>query len=351
MHPRTAAVVAWLAALAPAVLWAEPLSLEQAFARVTAAHPELRLIESRRETLAAERESAALAPASRVGATLENALGTGEASSFDAAELTLSLASRLERGDKRAARTALGRAAHRCAEASESEARRLDLLAEVARRYLAIVAAREQGAIAARDLADRERALDEARSRLRAGAAPESQCLRGRGSRRAGPGSTRARATRRGRCAHASRGAVVRAPSHVLGCVPRSARAAGGSGSRDARSPDRRLARPSRDFREASSASSRRACSSRAARPRSMSSGDVGVRRLEASDDLALVAGLLGAARRQPSGAAGHPRGARRTRVHRDRARGEAASLYATLVEAHERLESASLEVQGSARR
>src|SRR3546814_3941035 len=57
------------------------------------------------------------------------------------------------------------------------EAQRLDLLAEVARRYLAIVAAQRQTGIAQFDIGQRERTVAEARKRLQAGASPESVVL------------------------------------------------------------------------------------------------------------------------------------------------------------------------------
>ena len=58
--------------------------------------------------------------------------------------------------------------------AIERETRRLDLLAEVARRYLAAVAAQKQREIAQSDIAQRQRTVAGARRRLQAGASPES---------------------------------------------------------------------------------------------------------------------------------------------------------------------------------
>lgn len=175
MRSRFAAFAAWVAAsiVAWPALAADRLSLDDAFARVAASHPELRLFDSRGAVLAAERERAALRPALVAGATLENAFGTDEARGLQGAELTLSLASVLERGGKLDARQALARS-RIDALAIEREARRLDLLAEVARRYLAMVAARRQGEIAEQDIAQRRRALAGARRRLQAGASPES---------------------------------------------------------------------------------------------------------------------------------------------------------------------------------
>ncbi|MDV7212165.1 TolC family protein, partial [Azotobacter beijerinckii] len=160
MRSRLAAFAVWGAAVVVAwpTLAADRLSLDDAFARVAATHPELRLFDSRGEVLAAERDRAALRPALVAGATVENAFGTGSASGLQGIELTLTLASVLERGGKLDARKTLARS-HIDALAPEREARRLDLLAEVARRYLAMVAARRQGEIAEQDIAQRRRTV------------------------------------------------------------------------------------------------------------------------------------------------------------------------------------------------
>lgn len=165
--------------LAPCLVAAQQkqiLSLDEAFARVADTHPDLRLLGPRQQVLLAERDQALLRPALRVGAELENALGTGEASGLQGAELTLSLASVFERGGKLDARRTL--AERRIdALAVERETRRLDLLGETARRYLAMVAAREQRAIAELDITQRQRTVAGARQRLQAGASPESVVL------------------------------------------------------------------------------------------------------------------------------------------------------------------------------
>ena len=108
--------------------------------------------------LAAELDRASLRPPLVAGAELENALGTGEASGLQSAELTLTLASMLERGGKLDARRTLAQS-RIDALAVERETRRLDLLAEVARRYLAVVAASHQRQIAELDIAQRKRTV------------------------------------------------------------------------------------------------------------------------------------------------------------------------------------------------
>lgn len=149
------------------------LSLDDAFQRVASAHPDLRLLGPRREQLDAERDKAALTPALVAGISVENAFGSGDARGLSGAEITLTLASVFERGGKLDARRTLAQS-RIDALAVEREGRRLDLLAEVARRYLVIVAAQRSAAITDVDIAQRQRSVAAAERRVRAGASPES---------------------------------------------------------------------------------------------------------------------------------------------------------------------------------
>lgn len=171
----SAALVVVLVAALPARA-GDRLTLDDAFARVAASHPDLRLPALRGEILAAELDEALQRPALRAGVELENAPGTGEYSGVDGAELTLSLASVLERGGKRDARRALAQG-RIDALAPEREAARLDLLAETARRYLDVVGAKHLRDLADADIAQRTRTVAAARQRFQAGASPESVLL------------------------------------------------------------------------------------------------------------------------------------------------------------------------------
>jgi len=150
-----------------------PLTLDEAIARVARYHPDLRLADAQRPVWEARREAAAFGPPLTVGVELENALGTGGSRGFDAAELTVTLAGVLERGGKLNARRVLAQA-NLDALAPQRETARLDLMAAVAQRYLAIAEARAQLAIADTDIDQRRRAVAAARMRLQAGASPES---------------------------------------------------------------------------------------------------------------------------------------------------------------------------------
>lgn len=152
---------------------AVPLTLDDAIARVAQYHPDLRLAEAQRPVWEARREAAGLPPPLTLGVELENALGTGDSRGFDAAEATVTLAGVLERGGKLDARRAVAQA-NLDSLAPQRETARLDLMAEVARRYLAVTDARQQLRIAETDIEQRRRAVAAARLRLQAGASPES---------------------------------------------------------------------------------------------------------------------------------------------------------------------------------
>lgn len=162
----------------PAAAPARPavFTLDDALARIDASHPDLRLFGSRRDALAAELDRAGQRPALTAGATLENAFGSGELSGLRGAELSLTLASVFERGGKLDARRALAQS-RIDALAVERESRRLDLLAEAARRYLAIAVAQRRIELAQLDIGQRQRSVAAARQRLVAGASPESGLL------------------------------------------------------------------------------------------------------------------------------------------------------------------------------
>jgi outer membrane protein, heavy metal efflux system len=152
------------------------LTLAEAIDRTLETHPDLQLFRARQTSLQSAAEIAAQRPPIAIGLDADNFGGTGATSATDAAEVTLSLASVLERGGKREARQAVA-ASQLDAIALEREARSLDLMAEVARRYLDVVRAQEQTHLRAEDVAQRMRTVAAAARRVQAGASPESTRL------------------------------------------------------------------------------------------------------------------------------------------------------------------------------
>lgn len=345
MFLRLVAHATWIAAVFVAfpTRAAQPLTLDEAFRRVEQTHPDLRLTAGRRDVLTAELDRAGFRPPLVIGAEAENVLGTGEASGLSGAELTLTLASILERGGKLDARRAVVQS-RIDALAVERETRRLDLLAEVARRYLAVVSAQRQGEIAGLDVAQRRRTVAGARHRLQAGASPESVVLTAEAAL-ARAELERARADQREAAARQHLAALwgERDPAFTVSAAnplalppvahfdelaawlqrtPEIAQFAGEQRIREARLQlARAQARPDLDWQ-------------------------VGIRRLQATDDFGLVGSVsmpLGAqARAQPEIRAAEAELA----VLELEREAKNLSLYSTLADAHGRYLSAQLEVQ-----
>ncbi len=122
-----------------------PLELTLAHAIETALVRNPDLIASRYELTAAQARitQAGLRVNPQLDAEFENFAGSGASSGVDVLETTLSLGQVIELGGKRALRQAAAEA-DRDVIAVEQRARELDLLAEVTRRYIDVVAAQER---------------------------------------------------------------------------------------------------------------------------------------------------------------------------------------------------------------
>lgn len=344
MHPALV-----VAAFAAALAWADvahaqtSLSLDAALQRVSETHPDLRLISARDTRLAAARETAAMPPDLALEATLENFAGSGEAHGLDAAELTLGLASHFERGGKREARIALVDR-ERDAVATEHRARRLDLLADVAHRYLAAASAGWREDVAREGAEQHATARDAALKRFTAGASPESSVLAAEATlARAELAQARARLGKRNAVRHLATLWGELEPDFV----PAS--------NEPPRLPELEptgtlLARLDDSPEVARLADSRRIAEARLRMAESESRGDLswqlGLRRLQGTRDTALVAGLslpLGNTRR----AAPSIREALLERDALDIERDSLAlALRATLIEASGRYDLACEEVR-----
>lgn len=153
------------------------ISLRDALEATLTANPRLRSFPLRKEALLGERETADLAPALRVGGELENALGTGDVKDFTGAEATLRLSSVLEMGDKRAARVGV---VSRRIDALNAEQRvaELDLLVEVARRFIEVAGAQEYLGLQLQSTAIAEQIVNSIQPLVAAGQAPQLELSR-----------------------------------------------------------------------------------------------------------------------------------------------------------------------------
>ncbi len=175
MRSRWAAFAAAILVLSTSVAakGVRTLTLDEAFARVNARHPDLARFQYLREGAQSDVDEATQRQPLRLALDVENVPGTGDSSGAEEAETTLSLASVLERSDKRDARLRVATARAQTL-GSEQEARRLDLLAEVARRFLDLLAAQTLARIADAEVTQRESVVAAASQRVLAGASPDS---------------------------------------------------------------------------------------------------------------------------------------------------------------------------------
>lgn len=155
----------------------DALTLDDAVRRTLQQHPQLQAFSLRFRALDSEREVASLRPAYRLGVEAGNIAGSGPYAGIDSAELTVSLSSVLELGGKRDARMDAATSRYALAEA-ERDARALDLVGEVTRRFVTLLALQEKLTVAEEATALAERSVALVKQRTRRGAAPEAELLR-----------------------------------------------------------------------------------------------------------------------------------------------------------------------------
>lgn len=172
---RVCALV-WMLFGAPVVVAAPSasLSLNEAVARVLERNPQLQAIDFDSRAAAERIRQQGLSTPYEMGVDLENLAGSGDISGVNALETTLSLGRVLELGDKSAQRSAVaqleaGLVRH------EQDAQRLDLLAEIARRYLALARVHVERDLAQQRVDLMRQTLKSVEQRYRIGKAPAAE--------------------------------------------------------------------------------------------------------------------------------------------------------------------------------
>jgi len=157
------------------------LTLNTAIKRALEKNPSLKVFDFRNTALSGQLVTAKLKPAYELGLEAENFAGSDEFSGFDGAELTVSLSSVLEMGDKRAARRGIVSNSRSVLDA-QRQVESLELLGEVTRRYVHVLAAQEQVSLAneATELANQT--LTIVKERANAGATPDAEVKRAQAS-------------------------------------------------------------------------------------------------------------------------------------------------------------------------
>jgi cobalt-zinc-cadmium efflux system outer membrane protein len=169
--------IGWQVSFAQAEPTNSSITLNTALKRAIEQNPSLKVFDFRNTALSGQMEIAALKPAYDMGLEAENFSGSNELSGFDGAELTVSLSSVLEMGDKRAARQGIVSSGRSVLDA-QRQVESLKLLGEVTRRYVDVLALQEQVSLAkeANELADET--LNIVKKRAKAGATPDAEVKR-----------------------------------------------------------------------------------------------------------------------------------------------------------------------------
>jgi cobalt-zinc-cadmium efflux system outer membrane protein len=143
---------------------APALSLREAFARTLQSNPDLAAYQFVLKAQDGRIAQAGLRPNPTLTGELENVLGTGETQGLDAAELTIGLSQLIELGGLREKRVAVARFELEGLE-TEAHIRRLDVIAETARRFVSLVSQQEEHRLThlAVDLAEKTTAAVEKR--------------------------------------------------------------------------------------------------------------------------------------------------------------------------------------------
>jgi cobalt-zinc-cadmium efflux system outer membrane protein len=152
-------------AAAPA---ASELTLPEVLARVLERNPKLRAAAYENRAAAARIRKSAQTSPWRAGLELENFAGSGDTHGTDALETTLSLSRVLQTGDQPRLRVELARQ-QAALTGDEQQAQRLDVLAQSARRFVAMAAAQERARIANDARAIAQRTLEVVERRVQAG--------------------------------------------------------------------------------------------------------------------------------------------------------------------------------------
>ncbi|GAC17150.1 hypothetical protein GARC_0168 [Paraglaciecola arctica BSs20135] len=119
-----------------------PMTLESAIKRTLANNPQLHEFDFRQQVITGEAKTAALKPGYVMGVEVENFLGSGEVAGIKDMDLTLTLSSVIEMGNKIHARKNVLDIKRQMLDV-EKQVRSLDILAEVMRRYIDVLAGQE----------------------------------------------------------------------------------------------------------------------------------------------------------------------------------------------------------------
>jgi len=169
--------LAWFSAQGAEV--ADQLTMQSAIDAALAGNPQLQSFAFRVKAQDARIEQARLRPAPEISFELENFAGSGEMGGFDSVEATLALSQVIELGDKRDARVDAAQAGRGFLD-TEQQVRQLDVLSELARRFITLAARQEQLKLARTSVDLAQRTVLASERRVNAAKSPHAELDRAR---------------------------------------------------------------------------------------------------------------------------------------------------------------------------
>lgn len=178
---RMAFVILSCCLVLPFHIQAEPqiLTLENAIDRTLAQNPQLYQFTLVRLGILAQRETSELSPGFTLGLDVENAAGSGTMKGMDAAEVTLSLSSVIEMGDKLMSRISVVDANLDVFELTR-QAQTLDVLGKLTSAFIRSLTTQEQLTLSAEALTLSEALYKKVSQRAQRGAASDAEVMRAR---------------------------------------------------------------------------------------------------------------------------------------------------------------------------
>ena len=163
--------------ITPVLAAKQPLTLDAAVQKTLHHNPKLHQFSFTRERQLAEREINALKPGYELGMELENFAGTGDTNGFDSAEITVSLSSVIELGDKRESRISVVDARLDRFEL-ERQAQTLDVLGNLTRDFIQLLSTQEELKLSSEAVALSQRLYKTVQERAKRGAASDAEVMR-----------------------------------------------------------------------------------------------------------------------------------------------------------------------------
>ena len=179
---RIAFVILSCCIVLPFRIQAEPqqiLTLDKAIERTLAQNPQLHQFTLVRQSILAQRETGELSPGFTLGLDVENAAGSGSMKGMDAAEVTLSLSSVIELGDKRRARISVVDANLDVFELTR-QAQTLDVLGKLTSAFIRSLTTQELLNLSTEAVKLSEALHKRVRERAKRGAASDAEVMRAR---------------------------------------------------------------------------------------------------------------------------------------------------------------------------